>query len=173
VFPLRPINRDMNNFWTPDFIFEYAEEICGNPDNDFKFDLDVCADSENAKCKKYYTIDDNALLQDWDLFNFCNPPYSNIEPFINKAILEAQKGNHTCMLLPSRTSNGYWETIFDNAHVIFIGGRLSFGGHNNTKGSCAAEGSAYVLFYPDTIRDPGAEEKNKVGWIHNKIIKGD
>ncbi|AXH79404.1 MAG: DNA N-6-adenine-methyltransferase [Circular genetic element sp.] len=171
---MRPINRDMNNFWTPDYIFDYAGEISGNPDNDFKFDLDVCADAENAKCEKYYTIDDNAIFQNWDKFNFCNPPYSNIEPFVDKAIFEARKGNHTCMLLPSRTSNPYWKKIFDNANVLFIGGRLSFGGHNNVKGSCAAEGSAYVFFYPETVqRDMETVWKNEVGWIHKKVIRGD
>ena len=84
---MRPINRDLNNFWTPDFIFEYAEEMCGNPDKDFKFDIDLAADSENTKCEKYFTKDDNAMFQDWGKYNWCNPPYSNIEPFIEKAIL--------------------------------------------------------------------------------------
>lgn len=168
---MRPINRDLNNFSTPDFIFEYAEEICGNPDQDFKFDIDLAADSENTKCEKYFTKEDNAIFQDWGEFNWCNPPYSNIEPFVEKAIIEANRGNHTCMLLPSRTSNPYWSKIFKNAHVLFIGGRLSFLGRHAVKGSCAAEGSAYVLFYPETL---GAtdEEPNLVGWIHKKNIKG-
>lgn len=34
-------------------------------DKEFKFDLDPCANDENHKCAKYYTVESNGLLQDW------------------------------------------------------------------------------------------------------------
>lgn len=43
---------------------------------EFKFDLDPCANEHNHKCEKYFTIEDNGLLQSWAGYNvFCNPPY--------------------------------------------------------------------------------------------------
>lgn len=34
-------------------------------DEEFHFDLDPCADAENAKCKEYFTKEENGLLKDW------------------------------------------------------------------------------------------------------------
>lgn len=34
-------------------------------DEEFHFDLDVCATPENAKCGKYFTKDDDGLSQQW------------------------------------------------------------------------------------------------------------
>lgn len=34
-------------------------------DEEFHFDLDVCATPENAKCEKYFTKDDDGLSQQW------------------------------------------------------------------------------------------------------------
>lgn len=45
-------------------------------DEEFHFDLDPCADAENAKCKEYFTKEENGLLKDWGGRRvFCNPPY--------------------------------------------------------------------------------------------------
>lgn len=55
--------------------------------NEFQFDLDPCADETNAKCKKYYTKEDDGLAQNWDGFRvFCNPPYGReIGKWVKKA----------------------------------------------------------------------------------------
>lgn len=34
-------------------------------DGEFHFDLDPCATPENAKCKTFYTIEDDGLTQNW------------------------------------------------------------------------------------------------------------
>ena len=162
---MRPVARDMNNFWTPQYIFEYGEMLAGE-----KFQLDVAADQENTKCENYYTKEDNALFNKWQGVNWCNPPYSNIEMFVDKAIFEAQDGNMTVMLLPVRTSNKYWKKILANASIVFIGGRIKFEGHNITKGGCSAESSAYCIFYYETL-DIGMASHADVTWIHKKEIK--
>ena len=41
----------------------------------FHFDIDVCALPENAKCKRFYTPDDDGLLQPWKGTCWLNPPY--------------------------------------------------------------------------------------------------
>lgn len=36
-----------------------------NVNNEFHFDIDVCANDDNAKCKKYFTEEIDGLSQDW------------------------------------------------------------------------------------------------------------
>ncbi len=43
---------------TPQKIFDELNE-------EFEFDLDHCATSENHKCKRFYTIEDDGLSQKW------------------------------------------------------------------------------------------------------------
>ena len=33
--------------------------------NEFQFDLDVCATDENHKCDRYFTVKDNGLEKNW------------------------------------------------------------------------------------------------------------
>lgn len=43
---------------------------------EFHFTLDPCATDKNKKCEKYFTKEQNGLIQDWtDETVFCNPPY--------------------------------------------------------------------------------------------------
>lgn len=49
------------------------------------FDLDVAAAAHNAKCKRWYGIADDGLSQPWTGAVWCNPPYSNIGAWVQKA----------------------------------------------------------------------------------------
>ena len=104
-------------------------------DKEFNFTLDPCATSENAKCNKYFTVEDNGLKQDWsnDVV-FMNPPYGReIKYWVQKAYEESQKGAKIVCLIPSRTDTAYLhDYIFGKADDIrFIKGRLKFGGSKN------------------------------------------
>lgn len=53
-------------------LFSSAKEDWATPqdffdklDQEFHFDLDPCADEENAKCKEFFTKEENGLLKDW------------------------------------------------------------------------------------------------------------
>lgn len=53
-------------------LFSSKTEEWGTPQSlfdelnkEFIFDLDVCATPENAKCEKYFTKEQNGLLQSW------------------------------------------------------------------------------------------------------------
>lgn len=96
---------------------------------EFNFTLDPCATPENAKCKKYYTKEDNGLLQDWSgEIVFCNPPYGRtINEWVEKAYNENKKGVLVVMLIPARTDTRYFHKFIYNQHEIrFIKGRLKF-----------------------------------------------
>ena len=104
-------------------------------DKEFNFTLDPCSTRENAKCTKYFTVEDDGLKQDWsnDVV-FMNPPYGReIKYWVQKAYEESLKGATVVCLIPSRTDTKYWhDYIFGKADDIrFIKGRLKFGGSKN------------------------------------------
>ncbi|AUO14766.1 phage N-6-adenine-methyltransferase [Priestia megaterium] len=103
---------------------------------EFRFNLDPCANEENAKCEKYFTQEQNGLVQDWGGHTvFCNPPYGReIGKWVQKSYEEAQKLNTTVVLLiPARTDTKYFhEFIYHHATEIrFVKGRLKFGDSKN------------------------------------------
>ena len=105
-------------------------------DKEFNFTLDPCATDGNAKCDKYFTVDDDGLIQDWsnDIV-FMNPPYGReIKHWIKKAYEESLNGATVVCLIPSRTDTTYWhDYIFGKAYDIrFVRGRLKFGGSKNS-----------------------------------------
>lgn len=117
-----------NDWSTPqDFFNELNKE--------FNFNLDPCANCKNHKCDKYFTIEQNGLLQTWGgHIVFCNPPYGKvIGDWVKKAFEEAQKVNTTVvMLIPARTDTKYFhDYIYQKHEIRFIRGRLKFGNSKN------------------------------------------
>ena len=45
--------------------WETPQELYDELNEEFSFTLDPCATKESAKCDKYYTEEDNGLIQDW------------------------------------------------------------------------------------------------------------
>src|SRR5574344_226839 len=119
-----------NNDWsTPQDLYEEL-------DNEFHFDIDLCANSNNTKCKNYFSEEDNSLIQDWEGFiGFCNAPYGrDIKNWVRKAYYEGSKPNTTIvMLIPARTDTTYFHNyIYGKAEIRFIKGRLKFGESKNS-----------------------------------------
>lgn len=118
-----------NEWATPQYLFDEL-------DRDFNFTLDPCATEDNAKCDKYFTIEDDGLIQDWsnDVV-FMNPPYGrDIKHWVRKAYEESLKGSIVVCLIPSRTDTTYWhDYIFGKASDIrFLKGRIKFGDSKNS-----------------------------------------
>lgn len=60
----------------------------------YKFTLDPCAHPDTAKCKKYFTEEDNGLIQSWKGYRvFANPPFKNVDEWIEKAVQENVDNN--------------------------------------------------------------------------------
>lgn len=118
-----------NEWTTPQNLFDELND-------EFNFTLDPCATDENAKCSKYFTIEDDGLSKDWsnDVV-FMNPPYGRgIKKWIKKAYEESLNGATVVCLIPARTDTTYWhDFIFDKADDIrFLKGRLKFGNGKNS-----------------------------------------
>lgn len=109
---------------TPQYLFDTLN-------NEFHFDIDVCATPENAKCVKYFTPQIDGLSQEWKGTCWCNPPYGRrIGAWVQKA---AESNANTVMLLPARTDTAWFHNyIYGKAEVRFIRGRLKFGESKNS-----------------------------------------
>lgn len=128
-------------------LWETPQEFFNALDNEFGFDLDVCATPENAKCSAYYTPEQDGLSQPWDGVVWCNPPYGkNIGKWVQKAHEENRRNNnYIVMLLPARTDTKWFhDYILSKAEIRFIRGRLKFGGAKNS----APFPSMVVVFRP-------------------------
>ncbi len=60
----------------------------------FHFELDVCATTENAKCKKYYSPEDDGLKQEWKGACWMNPPYGREIWKMDKEGVRISPGRH-------------------------------------------------------------------------------
>lgn len=112
-----------DNWATPQWLFDQLNE-------EFHFTLDVCADSQNAKCGHYFTREQDGLSQKWEGRVWCNPPYGRtVGNWVKKAAeFVANGGGLAVMLLPARTDTRWFHTyIYGKAEIRFIKGRLRFG----------------------------------------------
>lgn len=104
--------------------------------DEFHFTLDPCASVENHKCEKYYTVQQNGLLQSWENeIVFCNPPYCRkTGEWVKKGYEESKNKNTVVvMLLPSRTDvKWFHDFLLPYAEIRFIKGRLKFGTQKNS-----------------------------------------
>jgi phage N-6-adenine-methyltransferase len=118
-------------------------------DEEFRFELDVCALADNATCDHYYTPDIDGLKQPWRGRCWMNPPYGKtIAAWIAKASESAKKGAVVVSLLPVHTETGWWWDHCRQAEIRFIRGRLRF----SNAPTAAPFASAVVVFgYPARV----------------------
>lgn len=74
-----------------------------------RFTLDVCATPQNAKCSRFFTQEQDGLAQSWRGERcWCNPPFSSIEAWVEKA-WRSPDAECVVMLVPAtRTEQPWW-----------------------------------------------------------------
>jgi len=126
----------------------------------FRFTLDPCATAENAKCKKYFTKEQNGLAQSWKGERvFMNPPYGDeIGKWMKKAYEERILA--VC-LVPARTDTAWFhDYCFRANYLVFLRGRLKFEGAKTS----APFPSCLVIFY-DTVLGKRRVALNEFGKV--------
>ena len=136
---------------------------------EFNFILDVAALPVSALCDRYLTPDEDALSVDWGDYIpaderspwcWCNPPYSDIGPWVEKAIEQQGRGIGTVMLVPQDTSTEWYPgmrasevrhiTGYHDANGKWRNGRVSFinkATGQEMKGN--PKGSMLLIFAPN------------------------
>ena len=126
-------------WYTPQDFFKKYDDV-------YKFETDVCATDDNAKCAKYYTEEMDGLSQEWRGVCWMNPPYGRtIGKWMKKAYESSLSGATVVCLVPARTDTNWWHDYAMKGDIEFIKGRLKFGGSKNS----APFPSAVVVFKQD------------------------
>jgi hypothetical protein len=100
-------------------------------------DLDPCAESGppfNVPAAVHYTKADDGLARPWRGKTFLNPPYGRtIGDWVRQLVHEYVMVSVTeaIALLPARTDTR-WFWLMGGFPVLFLGGRLHFGGSKNS-----------------------------------------
>jgi phage N-6-adenine-methyltransferase len=113
------------------------KDIYQELDKEFKFDFDPCP---------YPRSNFDGLKIDWGSCNFVNPPYSETEKWVKKAVEEHKKGKTVIMLLRLDASTKWFRNlVLPNAEIRLFDDRLHF---INTKGiSCRSPFSSILVVF--------------------------
>jgi phage N-6-adenine-methyltransferase len=135
----------------------------------YKFDIDACAISDNAKCSNYFTPEQDGLSQSWVGTVWMNPPYESglIGKFCDKLVAEYQSGNVTgaIVLVNNATETGWFKTLISEAvAVCFPHGRVRFLDPMGNLGA-PLQGQA-VLYFGDN-QDVFNNTFAELGWCAN------
>lgn len=110
-----------------------------------EFDLDPCADVMSCCARNWFT--DSGLDQRWHGRIYVNPPFSDIAPWVDKALHELPRVKSVTFLLPAnRTNQSWWIHLWQYARgtgqlndaIHWLSPRVKFG----------------------TPEDPGGKRKN-------------
>lgn len=95
--------QSINNRW------ETRPETFAAYDAEFHFTLDVCAEPHNAKCPRFFSPEDNGLLQDWG-HEICwmNPPYDEAYAWMQKAYRSSLQGALVLAYVAARTDTDWF-----------------------------------------------------------------
>lgn len=134
------------------------------------YDLDAAADESNKVCDHFYSKETNCLKRWWgkNKHVWLNPPYSNPDPFIKKAIEQMEHRNQIDILLPADNSTAWFvDAQAKAAEVIWIigdvykgddgreyarSGRLSFVS-GMTKEAVSGNNKGSVIFVMRELKD--------------------
>jgi phage N-6-adenine-methyltransferase len=113
----------------------------------YRFETDVCATADNAKCERFYTREQDGLKQQWKGSCWMNPPYGReIGLWVRKACESARDNGATVVcLLPARTDTRWFHNYCaPHGAIEFLKGRLKFG----TSRNAAPFPSMIIVFNP-------------------------
>lgn len=126
--PKQKPGRSKQNYGTPDVFIAAVKARLGIED----FDIDLAADSHNAKAPRFYTEADDAFTMPWNYnggWNWLNPPFGRIGPWVQRAYEEINNGVNTAVLVPAGVGANWWrDWVHGKANVLFLNGRLTFVG---------------------------------------------
>lgn len=129
------------------FYFANRSDNWSTPNNIFNYYKDLGFKDFNPLADFYK----NSLLKDFDKY-FCNPPFSNIEPFVDYMISNPYD---SVMLLPVRLNTNWFQKLLLHKVDIIIIGRICY------------SASGYAPFDSMLVYLSKNNISNRIGFIHN------
>lgn len=112
--------------YTPRWLIDTARRVLG------RIDLDVASSAEAQaviQAARYYTVADNALLFPWAGRVWCNPPYSDPLPWVQKLLAHYRAGEvlSALLLLNIAGSPAWARLLWEGGYpVCILSGRIDF-----------------------------------------------
>lgn len=135
TMPAQNPGSSKQDYATPDDFIAAVTKRFG----DLAFDL--AADSSNARAEKFYTKEDNSLVQDWTALRgnlWLNPEFADIDPWAKQCAQSAiwmpehESDRKIFLLTPASVgANWFCEWVYGRARVFFLNGRLTFIGQDD------------------------------------------
>lgn len=95
-----------------------------------KIVIDLAASAENTKTEKFFSIEDNSLIQPWHEIagnGWLNPEFGNITPWAKKCMEESELGAKVLFLTPASIgANWFKNYVHRKALVLALNGRIQF-----------------------------------------------
>jgi hypothetical protein len=137
-------NKSGKNEWlTPPYIIKELGD----------FDLDPCSPINRPfeTAKKYFTIEDNGLLQTWFGRVWCNPPYET--KLLNEFLKKCSYHKNAIALTFARTeTKAFFNNVWSKADaVFFIKGRLKFHHVDGTQSGSAGAPSVLIAYGKNNV----------------------
>lgn len=111
------------DYGTPHWLFNTLQASYG-------FTIDACAGIENAKLPRYWSEDVDGLTQNWGPERvFCNPPFNDVESWVEKSIFETFQNycQFALMLVNNDCSTRWWDTAYTHStHRVYINRRVKY-----------------------------------------------
>jgi ParB family chromosome partitioning protein len=112
--------------------------------------------NQTVKASKYYTIDDDGLVQRWEGNVWMNPPYSQplVAEFCNLLVDKFRKGEtkQACVLVNNTTETQHYQNMLNYSQAVcFVKGRIKFIDKYGDAPSTPLQGQT-VLYFGDSPR---------------------
>ena len=130
-------------------LWQTPQELFNTLNQEFDFDVDICASEDNKLLLDYFTEERSALTNHWNIYSrsfsaFMNPPYSQAQVFLERAEQQARLHNITVVALVNANTDTKWfaDAAKSANEVRLISGRIGFTRpdgkkvNGNTKGQC-------------------------------------
>lgn len=124
------------------------------------FGIDVCASQDNAKAASWYGEDDDGLVCDWKNIQngpaWCNPPFRDVEPWLEKAHEEARDNNVLSCVLTHMDHSTEWFGVGMHAasECILVNPRINFVQH-----------PILITWMKENNIKPSGNDKQNVLWV--------
>jgi phage N-6-adenine-methyltransferase len=140
---VRPKRWTTDHWATPWPIFDAIAREFG------PFHLDACAEAHNTKCDRFFSPEDDGLERQWFGRVWCNPPYSQKEPWLAKArrAVDVELAELVACIVPARVEAGWWHRQVEGAALVrFLPGRIRFIGADGTTSGRPLFATALVVY---------------------------
>jgi phage N-6-adenine-methyltransferase len=128
TMPAQKPGRSKQNYMTPACFIEPVKRRLGIAD----FDIDLAAEPDTAQAPIYFTKEDDAFAApSWkigDGWNWLNPEYADIGPWVERAGNESVNNDaRTALLIPASVGSNWWrDYVHAKCEVLFLNGRIPF-----------------------------------------------